>query len=242
MKLVDFIWPNSPLVVVKGRHTRRDSTVRCTWDDLEDAFFTGILNIGDTLKFDVRLESDSTSGDCTFHIKVRRLDRHEDVVEVIHDKDNYYVNNNDPETVTISTPITDAKNWISFRVTIRMLKDRSISGAENWSESQSRKYEAIGIGDPSKWKWPRCFIATAAYGSEMAPPVQFLREFRDNTVLKSRYSRFFEKILDVYYTFSPPIAKAMMEHRALKFVIKYVIVWPFVKLAQACALIINFFH
>jgi len=78
-----------------------------------------------------------------------------------------------------------------------------------------------------------CFIATAAYGSELAPPVQFLREFRDNVVLKSRFSRFFEKSLDVYYVFSPPIAKAMMEHKALKFVIKYVIVWPFVKLAQA---------
>ena len=83
-----------------------------------------------------------------------------------------------------------------------------------------------------------CFIATAAYGSELAPPVQFLREFRDNTVLKSRYRRTFEKILDVYYIFSPPIAKAMTKHKALKLAIKYVIVWPFVKVAQACAIII----
>lgn len=82
---------------------------------------------------------------------------------------------------------------------------------------------------------PGCFIATAAYGSELAPPVQFLREFRDNVVLESRYSKFFEKILDVYYIFSPSIAKAMMEHNALKLLIKYVIVWPFVKIAQACA-------
>ena len=73
----------------------------------------------------------------------------------------------------------------------------------------------------------------------MAPPVQFLREFRDNIVLKSRYSRSFTKSLDVYYKFSPPIARAMMEHKTLKFVIKYVVVWPFVKIAQACVIIID---
>jgi len=28
-----------------------------------------------------------------------------------------------------------------------------------------------------------CLIATAAFGSEMAPQIQFLREIRDNTVL-----------------------------------------------------------
>jgi len=87
-----------------------------------------------------------------------------------------------------------------------------------------------------------CFIATAAYGSELAPPVQFLREFRDNIVLKSRYRRTFEKILDGYYVFSPPIANAMTEHKALKLVIKYVIVWPFVKFAQACVIIIDLLH
>ena len=31
-----------------------------------------------------------------------------------------------------------------------------------------------------------CLIATAAFGSEMAPQVQFLRELRDNTVLTNR--------------------------------------------------------
>ena len=79
----------------------------------------------------------------------------------------------------------------------------------------------------------------AVSGSELAPPVQFLREFRDNIVLKSRYSRVFEKCLDVYYIFSPPIAKAMIEHEALKFVIKYVIILPFVIFTQACAIIIG---
>ena len=31
-----------------------------------------------------------------------------------------------------------------------------------------------------------CLIATAAFGSEMAPQVQFLREIRDNTVMTTQ--------------------------------------------------------
>ena len=30
-----------------------------------------------------------------------------------------------------------------------------------------------------------CLIATAAFGSELSPQVQFLREIRDNTVLQT---------------------------------------------------------
>jgi len=238
VKLVDNIWPNSPLVTVLGRHDRDGEKVIYTWDDLNLVTFPEILIIGDKLNFDIQLESDSTSGDSQYWILVERLDKHDDVVGVIHDTDTNYVDNDEVKTVTISAPITDT-NWIKFKVTISELQDRSMSGTVTWYPSQSKIYEAWGLPLPSKW--PSCFIATAAYGSEMAPPVQFLREFRDNTVLKSRYSRFFEKTLDVYYTFSPPIAKAMMKHKALKFLIKYVIVWPFVKIAQACAIIIDFF-
>ena len=39
-----------------------------------------------------------------------------------------------------------------------------------------------------------CLIATAAFGSEMAPQVQFLRELRDNTVLQTQAGTTFMKI------------------------------------------------
>lgn len=81
----------------------------------------------------------------------------------------------------------------------------------------------------------RCFIATAAYGSELESPVQFLRNFRDDVVLQSRFQKLFEKILDVYYSFSPPIAEQMRKHVLFKYVVKYSIVWPFVALAKVTA-------
>ncbi len=52
-----------------------------------------------------------------------------------------------------------------------------------------------------------CLIATAAYGSEMAPQVQFLREMRDNTVLATDSGNAFMGTFNsIYYSFSPTIA------------------------------------
>lgn len=84
-----------------------------------------------------------------------------------------------------------------------------------------------------------CFIATAAYGSELAPPVQFLRDFRDEVVLKSRFKGSFERILDVYYRFSPTVARRMRKNKSLKYVMKYSVVWPFVALAMSCSFMIK---
>ena len=52
-----------------------------------------------------------------------------------------------------------------------------------------------------------CLIATATYGSEMAPQVQFLREIRDNTVMSTVSGKsFMIGFNQLYYSFSPTIA------------------------------------
>ena len=52
-----------------------------------------------------------------------------------------------------------------------------------------------------------CLIATAAYGSEMAPQIQHLREIRDQKVLSTPAGRsFMEAFNQIYYTFSPAVA------------------------------------
>lgn len=73
-----------------------------------------------------------------------------------------------------------------------------------------------------------CFIATAALDSEIHPHVQFLREYRDKVLLKSSHKKQFEKVLDWYYSYSPPVAEAMNRDKNLKRVIKYMIVYPIV--------------
>lgn len=73
-----------------------------------------------------------------------------------------------------------------------------------------------------------CAIATAAYGSELEPPVQFLRNYRDDILLKSKLRKSFENLLDFYYKFSPPIADKMLSNKPFKYLMKYSVVLPFV--------------
>jgi hypothetical protein len=52
-----------------------------------------------------------------------------------------------------------------------------------------------------------CLIATATYGSELAPQVQRLRELRDNTLLQTNSGNvFMTGFNEFYYSFSPTIA------------------------------------
>ena len=66
-----------------------------------------------------------------------------------------------------------------------------------------------------------CLIATAAFGSEMAPQVQFLREIRDNTILQTESgTSFMAGFNQFYYSFSPAIADYERENPAFKEVVK----------------------
>ena len=69
-----------------------------------------------------------------------------------------------------------------------------------------------------------CLIATAAFGSELAPQVQFLREIRDNTVLETQSgSAFMTGFNNFYYSFSPTIADYERENVAFKETVKIAI-------------------
>ena len=69
-----------------------------------------------------------------------------------------------------------------------------------------------------------CLIATATYGSEMAPQVQQLRELRDNQLLNTESGTQFMVIFnDIYYSFSPIIADYERENPLFKEAVKLAI-------------------
>jgi len=69
-----------------------------------------------------------------------------------------------------------------------------------------------------------CLIATAAYGSELAPQVQLLREIRDNQLMNTESGlAFVNTFNDVYYSFSPIIADYERENQLFKEVVKITI-------------------
>jgi hypothetical protein len=69
-----------------------------------------------------------------------------------------------------------------------------------------------------------CLIATATYGSELAPEVQKLRELRDNSLLSTESgTNFINSFNDVYYSFSPIIADYERENPIFREMVKVVI-------------------
>ena len=66
-----------------------------------------------------------------------------------------------------------------------------------------------------------CLIATAAFGSEMSPQVQQLRELRDNVVMQTTSGHtFMTGFNQVYYSFSPYVADFERENIVFKETVK----------------------
>jgi hypothetical protein len=69
-----------------------------------------------------------------------------------------------------------------------------------------------------------CFIATAVYGSPMAPQVQLLRKFRDLFLLPNPAGKAF---VDLYYDYSPPVADFITKHTNIRQLVRWGLL-PFV--------------
>jgi streptogramin lyase len=66
-----------------------------------------------------------------------------------------------------------------------------------------------------------CIIATATFGSELAPEVQFLRDFRDQQIMQTFAGSNFMQVFNAwYYSFSPAVAGYEYSHSTTRFVIK----------------------
>jgi len=81
-----------------------------------------------------------------------------------------------------------------------------------------------------------CIVATATYGSELSPEVQFLRGFRDGTVMSTFAGSEFMKAFNAwYYSFSPYIADFISKQPLLKGAMK-IILYPLMGILHISAL------
>jgi hypothetical protein len=77
-----------------------------------------------------------------------------------------------------------------------------------------------------------CLIVTAAFGSELAPQVQFLKEFRDQRILTTSSGLSFMNVFNnFYYSFSPTVAEYEREHAWLQNTFK-VALYPLLNILQ----------
>jgi len=90
-------------------------------------------------------------------------------------------------------------------------------------------YQRNTDDNSSEEKKSGCFIATAIYDSPTAPKVMVLRNFRDNTLLQSKYLNSF---VNFYYKYSPTLANYLLEHNFLKKTIQYIFIEPLIFLVR----------
>ena len=103
--------------------------------------------------------------------------------------------------------------------------DADTLSAKTWAlseiESTGITTEEQIIPESQNSKGGGCLIATATYGSELAPQVQQLRELRDNSLLQTASgTSFMSSFNDFYYSFSPTIADWERENSVFKEAVK----------------------
>lgn len=77
-------------------------------------------------------------------------------------------------------------------------------------------------------KGGKCFVATAAYGSELSQQVNYLRLLRDKRLMKSEMGRNFIRL---YYRVGPLLA-ASIEYNSVKRALVRTLLWPIVSVAK----------
>ena len=100
--------------------------------------------------------------------------------------------------------------------TVDLLEARQVA-VDKLEEARIKAAEA----EATEQQGGGCLIATATFGSEMAPQVQFLREIRDNIVLQTESgTSFMTNFNQFYYSFSPAIADYERENPVFKEAVK----------------------
>ena len=118
----------------------------------------------------------------------------------------------------------NSETQISFVLTMKTLypglEEQIVFHSKESIIPENSPYIEIEYGDVGGG----CLIATATYGTELAPQVQQLREIRDNTLLQTSSGKsFVESFNAFYYSFSPEIADLERQSPAFKEIVKIAI-------------------
>jgi len=110
-----------------------------------------------------------------------------------------------------------------------------IPSSDNYNTASSSEL-TISVSEAPQQK--KCIIATVTFGSEVSPEVNFLRNFRNNLILKTFSGRRFYVAFDAfYYSWSTPVAMYIEEHPYLKNIVKPIL-YPLLGALKVTAFIV----
>ena len=105
--------------------------------------------------------------------------------------------------------------------TITLVADKESSPDTSVQDTTQPQQDTQTKDDTVDSEGGGCLIATAAFGSEMAPQVQQLRELRDNVVMQTASGHtFMTGFNQIYYSFSPYVADYERENPVFKEAVK----------------------
>lgn len=106
----------------------------------------------------------------------------------------------------------------AFRAYAALERVRGMKPSETTSQAPSTEKKSGG-----------CFIATAAFGSPLAPEVLIFRRFRDEVLIPSTLGKMFVK---GYYVALPPVAFLISKSRFLQIATRRVLLQPILRLLE----------
>ncbi|MEM7100619.1 MAG: DUF11 domain-containing protein [Pseudomonadota bacterium] len=120
----------------------------------------------------------------------------------------------------INMRLRAADGGVNFRDTgvgARGTIDTSSLDINSGNDTSAGEFVTELVPDTTPETSSRCFIATAAYGSEFAEELTVLRHFRDQQLLTHRAGRW---LVSQYYEYSPPVADYIAGRDSLRFIVR----------------------
>jgi len=167
-----------------------------------------ILFIVTSAILSISTESNLVFGDACTEAKAR-LDNCLSIIHSCNSQDLFSSSNSASECISNADCGSQKMDEIQSEVTYQCIKSMS-SEPKNQTEEDSKSSFQGG-----------CLIATATFGSELAPQVQQLRELRDNYLMKTESGTLFMTGFNqFYYSFSPTIADWERQNPVFKEAVK----------------------
>lgn len=132
----------------------------------------------------------------------------------------------DMDTTYSLSYTADASKFDAYLPTVTAMTESLEIGqgsivSEGQQDENNSDNNTSGETQPTTTGPSQCLIATAAFGSELSPQVQFLRNFRDNQILSTAAGSSFMNVFNAwYYSFSPSVADYEREQPWLQQTVK----------------------
>lgn len=155
------------------------------------------------------------------------------------------------ESFTVTATIPEGTTPGAYPWTVHITAEREILLYILWEEIEIPKLgqESVSVSGSfevvkpfpeddeeewiEEWVFGFCVVATAAFGSPMHPHVEAMRTFRDEMVMTTYTgSNFIQAFNAWYYSWSPPVAKAISSDETLRQAARLVL-YPLVGATQA---------